>query len=106
MQIGFDKIDGFIKIYNGTIYLILLGPEKYDASYDRISYLISLESWIIYIFVPCFAKIKFDSYDSLVIEKILAIMQIVITRIKPVLNKDKKIVVLEDIFSKMLISIC
>ena len=106
MQIGFDKIDGFIKIYNGTIYLILLGPEKYDASYDRISYLISLESWIIYIFVPCFAKIKVDSYDSLVIEKILAIIQIVITRIKPVLNKDKKFVVLEDIFSKMLISIC
>ena len=106
MQIRFDKIDGFIKIYNGTIYLILLGSEKYDASYDRISYLISLESWIIYIFAPCFAKIKVDSYDSLVIEKILGIIQIVITRIKSVLDKDKKFVVIEDIFSKMLASIC
>ena len=34
LRIRFDKIDGFIKIYNGTRYLrylILFGPEGYDA---------------------------------------------------------------------------
>ena len=29
--IRFSKIDGFIKIYGGTRYLTLLGPEKYDT---------------------------------------------------------------------------
>ena len=101
MQIRFDKIDGFIKIYNGTIYLVLLGPEKYGTSYDRISYLISLESWIIYIFAH-----KVDSFYSLPIEKILAIIQIVIIQTKSVLNKDKKFLLLEDIVSKMLVLIC
>ena len=30
LHIRFDKIDGHI--YNGTIYLVLFGPEKYDAT--------------------------------------------------------------------------
>ena len=34
-RIRHDKIDGFIKIYSGSKYLVLLVPEKYDA----ISYL-------------------------------------------------------------------
>ena len=28
---GFNKIDGFIKIYDGTRYLVLFGHERYDA---------------------------------------------------------------------------
>ena len=38
LRIRFNKIDGFIKIYNGTRF----GPERYDAIYDRIRYLIKL----------------------------------------------------------------
>ena len=34
--IRFDKIDGFIRIYDGTRCLALLGSAKYDAIYDRI----------------------------------------------------------------------
>ena len=34
--IPFDKIDGFIRIYDGTRYLVLLGGEKYDFIYNRI----------------------------------------------------------------------
>ena len=34
-----EKIDGFIKIYNGTRDLILSGSEQYDAIYNRIIYL-------------------------------------------------------------------
>ena len=31
LQFRFDKIDGFIKIYDESKYLNLLGPEKNDA---------------------------------------------------------------------------
>ena len=34
--ISFDKIDGFIRIYGGNKYLVLYGPEKYDAIYERM----------------------------------------------------------------------
>ena len=36
LRIIFDKIDGFIRIYDGTRYLTLFGSEKNDAIYDRI----------------------------------------------------------------------
>ena len=63
-----DKIDGFIKTFDGTRYLTLFASENYDAIYDRIRYLISLKSGITYIFSRYFAKIKVDSYDSLPID--------------------------------------
>ena len=31
-----DKIDGLIRLDDGTRYLTLFGSEKYDAIYDRI----------------------------------------------------------------------
>ena len=34
----FDKVNGFIKVYDGSRYLVLFGPERYDAIYDRIKY--------------------------------------------------------------------
>ena len=34
--IWLDKIDGFIKTYDGIRYLLLFGPKRYDAIYDRI----------------------------------------------------------------------
>ena len=56
LRIRFDKIDGFIRIFDGTRYLVLLGPEKDDAIYNRIRYLISLKSGITYIFFSLFCK--------------------------------------------------
>ena len=44
MRIIFDKIQGFIKIYDGNTYLVLYGFQKYDAIYNRIKYLISQEN--------------------------------------------------------------
>ena len=88
LRIRFDKIDGFIRIYDGTRYLTLFGSEKCDAIYDRIRYLRSLKSGITYIFSHYFAKIKVDSYDSLPIEKGLTLNNVTIL-IKSVLNKDK-----------------
>ena len=39
LRIRFDKVDGFIRNYDGTRYLILFDPKKYDAIYDKIRYL-------------------------------------------------------------------
>ena len=86
--IRFDKIDGFIRIYDGTRYLTLFDSEKYDTIYNRIRYLISLKNGITYIFSHYITKIKVDSYDSLPIKKILTLYNVII-HIKSVLNKDK-----------------
>ena len=43
-----DKIDGFIRIYDGTRYLVLIGNEKYHSIYNRIKYFISVKSGITY----------------------------------------------------------
>ena len=34
LRIRFDKIGGFINIYDGTRYLVLFGPERFNAIYD------------------------------------------------------------------------
>ena len=87
-RIRFEKIDGFIRIYDGTRYLTFFGSEKYDDIYDRIRYLISLKSGITYIFSHYFAKSKVDSYDSLSTEKIMTLHNVIILN-KSVQNKDK-----------------
>ena len=40
-RIRFNQIAVFIRIYDGTRYLLLFGLEKYDDIYNRIRYLIS-----------------------------------------------------------------
>ena len=37
LSIRFDKVERFIKIYYGTRYLELFGPESYNTSCDRIN---------------------------------------------------------------------
>ena len=53
----FDKIDGFIGIYDGTRYLTLFGFEKYGVICKRIRYLLSLKIGVTNIFSENFAKI-------------------------------------------------
>ena len=38
MGIRFDKVDAFIRVYDGTKYLVLFRGEKNDFIYDRIRY--------------------------------------------------------------------
>ena len=38
LLIRFNKLDGFIRVYDGTSYLILFGKEKHDAIYIKIRY--------------------------------------------------------------------
>ena len=69
LRIRFDKIDGFIRVYNGTRYLVLFEGEKYDFIYNRIRYLIGVKSGVTYVISHNYAKIKVDSCDSLPQEK-------------------------------------
>ena len=36
LRIRFDKIDGFIRVHDGTSYLVLFGIEKYDFIYKTL----------------------------------------------------------------------
>ena len=86
LQIMFDKIDGFSKIYDGTRYLVLFRPERYNAIYDKIRYLISEKSGITYSINHNFARIRIDSYNFLPLEKTLTFHNFIIP-IKSVVNK-------------------
>ena len=85
---GFDKIDGFIRFYDGTRYLALFGSEKYDSIYNRIRCLIIVKIGITYIISHNYATIKVDSYDSLPLEKTMTLHNVIIL-VKSVWNKDK-----------------
>ena len=65
LRIRFDKIDGIIRVYDGTRYLVLFGSEKHGSIYDRNRYLISVKSGFTYIISHSYATIKVYSYDSL-----------------------------------------
>ena len=88
LLIRFDKIDGFIGIYDGTRYLILLGFGTYDAIYNRIRYLIGGRSGITLVFCHYYPKIKVDLYDSFPIVKTLTLHNVII-HIKLVVSKDQ-----------------
>ena len=61
MHIRFGKIDGFIRIYDGTADLTLFGSEKYEAFCNKVGYLISLKFGFIYVFSYYLGKISYPS---------------------------------------------
>ena len=65
LRIKFNKVDWFIRVYDGTRYLVLFRGEKYDFIYSRIRYLIEVKSGIKCVISHNYAKIKVDSHDSL-----------------------------------------
>ena len=88
MRISLDKVNRFIRVYNGTRYLVLLGPGKYDAVFNRARYLTRVKSGITYVISHYYLKIKVDSYEYLPLEKKLTFYNVIIL-IKSVFNKDK-----------------
>ena len=86
--IWLEKIDGYVKIYDGVRYLVLFAPERYNAIYDRISYLISQKSGIKYSINYDFASLRFGSFNSLPIEKTLTFHNVIIL-IKTVVNNNE-----------------
>ena len=86
--IGFDEINGFIRIYYGIRYLVLFCSGLYDVIYDKIKYLISKKGYVTISINHNFARIRIDSYNSLPIESTLTIHNIIIL-IKSVVNKNQ-----------------
>ena len=42
LQIKFDKVSEFIRVYNGTRYFVIFGLEKYHFIYNRVRYLVGV----------------------------------------------------------------
>ena len=61
LSIRFDKIDGFIRVYDRTRYLILFGSQKYDYIYNKIRYLLFEKGVITDIISHNYTKIEVDS---------------------------------------------
>ena len=68
MRIRLDKIDGFIKIYDGIRYLVLFDYGWSDQICNRIKYLISEKIGIMDSINHNFARIRINSYSFLPIE--------------------------------------
>ena len=64
-----DKVNGFVREYNGDKHLALFCPEKCNANFNRIRYLIGLKCSIICIDPHNYSRIKMDSDDDLPLEK-------------------------------------
>ena len=76
LRIRFGKTDGFIRIYDGSKYLVLLGSEKYDSIYNGIKRItIKIQSKLILMILYLQKKIELPIKHKL--------------PIKSVLNKDK-----------------
>ena len=58
LYIRLDKVDEFIRVYDGNRYLVLFGPEKYDIIDDRIRYLMSRKSYIRVLFLIAMQESK------------------------------------------------
>ena len=58
LRTRFDKIDGYIRVYDGVRYLVLFGSEKYDFIYKRIRYLISVKVTLHIMFLIIMQKSK------------------------------------------------
>ena len=93
LHISFDKIDGFIRVYNKTRQLVLFGGEKHNCIYSRIRYLISVKSGITDIISHNFSKTKVDSYSSWPVEKTLTFRNVIIL-IESVWKRDTIILLL------------
>ena len=88
-HIRFDKIDRFVIFLDCKIkHLILFDYGLFNKICDKIKYLVSKKSGITKSINHNFGKIRIDSYNSLLIKKILTFNNVIIL-IKPVANKNK-----------------
>ena len=88
LRIRFNEVDGFSHIFDGTRYLALIIPERYDAIYDRIRDLINEKGGITDSVNHNFGRIRIDLCSSLPIEKVLTFHNVILL-IKSVVNENK-----------------
>ena len=90
LHIRFDKIDGFIMVFDVKIkHLVLFDYGLLDKICDKTRYLISKKSDNANSINYNFENIKIDSYNSLLIKKVLAFHNVIIL-IKSFVDKNKK----------------
>ena len=87
-RVWFNKIHGFIKIYDVTRYLVILGPSWFDEICNSFKYLINEKKGIADSISYNLAIIRLDSYNSFPIEKILSFHNVIIL-VKSIVNKNK-----------------
>ena len=88
MYIRFDKVHGFIKVYDGTKYVKLFDLAKYHETFNSIRYLIGVKSDMTFVISHNYAEIKGDSFDSLPLGKTLTFHNVIIL-IRSIFIKDK-----------------
>ena len=86
LLIRFNKVDGFVRVYDGIRYLVLFGPEIYDATYDKIRSFLSQESCIKILFL--LIKSKLILMIPLPLEKTLTLHNVIILT-KSYFKKDQ-----------------
>ena len=69
LHIRFDKIDGFIKVYDRIRYLVIFDYQLYDEIHNRIRYPILEKSGITNSINHSFERIRTDSHNFLPTEK-------------------------------------
>ena len=85
LQISFDEVDGFIRVYDGIIYLALFVLENMMSFVIELDILLTKKVLLHMYFLIIMQKLKF-SYDSLSLEKTLTLHNVIIF-IKSVFNK-------------------
>ena len=85
----FDKIEGFIRVYDRTRYLVLFGSEKYDFIYNRITYLIGVKSGIKYVISHDYAMINKTRFIQFFTSRKTMNFHNTVILIKSVFHKDK-----------------
>ena len=83
-----DKADVFVRVCDGTMYFVIIDPEKYDSIDGRFRFLISLKSGIMYLVSHNYVRIKRDLYDALALENALSLHYVIIL-LKSVFNKNQ-----------------
>ena len=73
----FDKVNRFVRNYDGNKYFVLFGLEKNEVIY-MITLFIRLKSGITHVFSYNFGKIKINSDDDFPLEKTLTLYIIII----------------------------
>ena len=79
LHIRFNKIDELIRVRGGKFrYLVLFDYGLFDKIFDRNKYLIGEKSGITESINHNFGRIRIDSFDSFLVEKILTFHNVVI----------------------------
>ena len=88
MRIRFDRVDGFIRYYDGTKYLVLFGFETYNAINDKISFLMIMPRSKIIQMVNCLLE------ETLNLHNVVILIQSVLNKIKintTIIYSDKNV---------------